>query len=450
MAEWEHESRASAAAAEDLFGDWKVSSPRDRAHGPTRRHPCRRARRSPPRCRAPRAGPPRRSRPTPRSPSPIDPSVAVSRPIRTSEDRSEAVRPQPSDFFGDNDPTEPAPVDRAPNRTEARTPAYAGSAPAPATASNSALPHRLDRPGRPVDEQVRTSDDIMRASDVTALPTAAADPAAGTELARLLAKVEARLRELRLTGAAAVASFVVPAPRSRRRRRDRRRPRGDGGGHHPGESGTRRARRRQGRLSSRQDLRRRPDHLGAPRARRSRARPDDGALVGRRRRGGRLLAVGPVRSRSPFRATAPATAPSRAAESSTPVWWSSPARPERRSSSTPRSAGRHRTTAPSGSTSRAWATSTPNWAIGADGMWSPLRKALGVADPTYRGDWHAFRQYLTDVSPRASRELIVWFDADLLPGYAWSFPIAGGVRQRRLRDPPRDQLQGRRHGGALA
>jgi flavin-dependent dehydrogenase len=60
-------------------------------------------------------------------------------------------------------------------------------------------------------------------------------------------------------------------------------------------------------------------------------------------------------------------------------------------------------------------------------MWSPLRKATGIADPTYRGDWHAFRQYLTDVSPRASRELIVWFDADLLPGYAWSFPIAGGV-----------------------
>lgn len=68
-----------------------------------------------------------------------------------------------------------------------------------------------------------------------------------------------------------------------------------------------------------------------------------------------------------------------------------------------------------------------NWAIGADGMWSPLRKMLGAGDPTYRGEWHAFRQYFTDVSPRASRELIVWFDADLLPGYAWSFPIAGGI-----------------------
>jgi geranylgeranyl reductase family protein len=68
-----------------------------------------------------------------------------------------------------------------------------------------------------------------------------------------------------------------------------------------------------------------------------------------------------------------------------------------------------------------------SWAIGADGMWSPLRKLLGVSDPTYRGEWHAFRQYLTGVSPQASRELIVWFDADLLPGYAWSFPVADGV-----------------------
>jgi hypothetical protein len=46
-----------------------------------------------------------------------------------------------------------------------------------------------------VNEQVRTSDDIMKASDATALPSAVADPAAGSELSRLLAKVEARLRE---------------------------------------------------------------------------------------------------------------------------------------------------------------------------------------------------------------------------------------------------------------
>lgn len=67
------------------------------------------------------------------------------------------------------------------------------------------------------------------------------------------------------------------------------------------------------------------------------------------------------------------------------------------------------------------------YAIGADGMWSPLRKLLGVATPGYLGEWHAFRQYFTDVGPRAARELFVWFEPDLLPGYAWSFPLPGGV-----------------------
>jgi geranylgeranyl reductase family protein len=70
-------------------------------------------------------------------------------------------------------------------------------------------------------------------------------------------------------------------------------------------------------------------------------------------------------------------------------------------------------------------TIAARYAIGADGMWSPLRKHLGLADPTYRGEWHAFRQYFTDVGPRAASELFVWFEPDLLPGYAWSFPLPG-------------------------
>jgi geranylgeranyl reductase family protein len=67
-----------------------------------------------------------------------------------------------------------------------------------------------------------------------------------------------------------------------------------------------------------------------------------------------------------------------------------------------------------------------HYAIAADGMWSPMRKHLGVATPGYLGEWHAFRQYLTDVGPRAQRELFVWFEPDLLPGYAWSFPLPDG------------------------
>ncbi len=66
------------------------------------------------------------------------------------------------------------------------------------------------------------------------------------------------------------------------------------------------------------------------------------------------------------------------------------------------------------------------YAVAADGMWSPMRKHLGVATEGYRGEWHAFRQYFTGVGPRAASELFVWFEPDLLPGYAWSFPLPGG------------------------
>jgi flavin-dependent dehydrogenase len=66
------------------------------------------------------------------------------------------------------------------------------------------------------------------------------------------------------------------------------------------------------------------------------------------------------------------------------------------------------------------------YAVAADGMWSPMRKHLGVATPGYLGEWHAFRQYLTDVGPRAAKDLFVWFEPDLLPGYAWSFPLPDG------------------------
>jgi geranylgeranyl reductase family protein len=67
------------------------------------------------------------------------------------------------------------------------------------------------------------------------------------------------------------------------------------------------------------------------------------------------------------------------------------------------------------------------YVVAADGMWSPLRKALGAADePGYLGEWHALRQYFTDVGPAAAHQLWVWFEPDLIPGYAWSFPLPGG------------------------
>ncbi len=65
------------------------------------------------------------------------------------------------------------------------------------------------------------------------------------------------------------------------------------------------------------------------------------------------------------------------------------------------------------------------WAVAADGMWSPMRKYLGVASEGYRGEWHAFRQYFADVSGPAAEQMAVYFEADLLPGYFWTFPLPG-------------------------
>lgn len=83
------------------------------------------------------------------------------------------------------------------------------------------------------------------------------------------------------------------------------------------------------------------------------------------------------------------------------------------------------------------------YVIGADGMWSPLRKHLGVpGDAGYLGEWHAIRQYFAGVAPDAASQLWVWLEPDLLPGYAWSFPVGGGAAnvgiavRRRARPRP--------------
>jgi flavin-dependent dehydrogenase len=65
------------------------------------------------------------------------------------------------------------------------------------------------------------------------------------------------------------------------------------------------------------------------------------------------------------------------------------------------------------------------YVVAADGTWSPVRKALGASIDGYRGEWHAFRQYASNITGPAAERLIVWFEEDLLPGYAWSFPLPG-------------------------
>lgn len=66
------------------------------------------------------------------------------------------------------------------------------------------------------------------------------------------------------------------------------------------------------------------------------------------------------------------------------------------------------------------------YVIAADGAWSPVRKAIGLADPGYLGDWQAGRQYFAGVGKKA-KKLWVWFEPDMVPGYAWSFPLAGDI-----------------------
>jgi menaquinone-9 beta-reductase len=63
------------------------------------------------------------------------------------------------------------------------------------------------------------------------------------------------------------------------------------------------------------------------------------------------------------------------------------------------------------------------WLIAADGHWSPVRRALEPQGPRDLGEWHAVRQYFDDV---ADHRLWVLFARDLLPGYAWVFPLPGG------------------------
>ena len=61
--------------------------------------------------------------------------------------------------------------------------------------------------------------------------------------------------------------------------------------------------------------------------------------------------------------------------------------------------------------------------IAADGHWSPVRHLVGAESATPLGSWHAFRQYFTGVD---DRRLWVLFEQDLLPGYAWVFPVGDG------------------------
>src|SRR3954469_16091095 len=61
--------------------------------------------------------------------------------------------------------------------------------------------------------------------------------------------------------------------------------------------------------------------------------------------------------------------------------------------------------------------------IACDGHWSPVRRALEPERERDLGEWHAARQYFAGVD---DQRLWVLFERDLLPGYAWVFPLGEG------------------------
>jgi geranylgeranyl reductase family protein len=88
------------------------------------------------------------------------------------------------------------------------------------------------------------------------------------------------------------------------------------------------------------------------------------------------------------------------------------------------------------------------YAVAADGMWSAVRRALRLGPAGYLGDWQAGRQYYGGTGPEA-RKLWVWFEPDMAPGYAWSFPLPNGTANvgygvPRRRGKPVGELRGQR------
>jgi geranylgeranyl reductase family protein len=69
------------------------------------------------------------------------------------------------------------------------------------------------------------------------------------------------------------------------------------------------------------------------------------------------------------------------------------------------------------------ATIDARFVIAADGHWSAVRRAAAPERSPDLGTWHAFRQYFRGVDDE--RQWVL-FERDLLPGYAWVFPLPDG------------------------
>lgn len=65
----------------------------------------------------------------------------------------------------------------------------------------------------------------------------------------------------------------------------------------------------------------------------------------------------------------------------------------------------------------------PRFVVAADGHWSTVRRLLEPPAQPNLGEWHAARAYFEGVH---DDRLWIIFERDLLPGYAWIFPLPGG------------------------
>ena len=237
-----------------------------------------------------------------------------------------------------------------------------------------------------------------------------------------------------------------PMARTRRRRRGRRRPAGTAAAITAVGRGLDGRVRRQGAVPARQDVRRRAhrERAAAPRAARALAR----------RAGSR---------RSRRSCARPCSSPRAAAGRAFPLPHDGAhaAVVSRRGCSTPRSstsrrrrgvdvregargreaeAGRRRRRAHA----RRRRGARRAYVIAADGHWSTVRRALEPDAPRDLGEWHAVRQYFDGVD---DDRLWVLFERDLLPGYAWVFPLPDGRANvgygvLRVRRPQRSRAEG--------
>lgn len=78
--------------------------------------------------------------------------------------------------------------------------------------------------------------------------------------------------------------------------------------------------------------------------------------------------------------------------------------------------------------------------VAADGHFSSVRRQLRPDAPADLGAWHAFRQYYRGV---ADHRLWVLFEPDLLPGYAWVFPLPDGRANVGFGIPRRPGIDGK-------